>query len=227
MTQAESMLSMPPTNTSVPTPQSSRRGFLVQAAAVAAGGAALGASLPLPARSGVTATNCDAELIELGAKFEPLLEQYYLAHRRWSALLAQARAEHDEQYGTPAERNYEFPPLVVAAFADSYERMGVSEADDALAAIHQQMEPLADAINAAPVNSLEGLRAKALVVFWEVAPVCAGSSRYSFEDGLPFQWLFTAVAELCGLKDKVLATGYQLPNDDFAYDDSDDEGENA
>jgi hypothetical protein len=173
------------------------------------------------------AQTLDAELVDLGARFEPLLDQYYLAHRRWSALLAQAKAEHSEQYGTPAERNYEFPPPVVAAFADSCERMGVDEADDALAAIHQQMEPLANAINAAPVNSLEGLRAKALVVFWEVAPVCAGSSRYSFEDGLPFQWLFIAVAELCGLKNKITATGYQLPDDGFAYDASDDEREDA
>jgi hypothetical protein len=49
MTQADRVLSTPPTNTSAPTPQSSRRGFLVQAAGVAAGGAALGAGLPLPA----------------------------------------------------------------------------------------------------------------------------------------------------------------------------------
>jgi hypothetical protein len=38
----------------------------------------------------------------------------------------------------------------------------------------------------------------------------------------PFQQLFTAVAEVCGLKDKMAATGYELPDvsDD---DDSDDE----
>jgi hypothetical protein len=48
MIQADSVHSTPPTNTSATTPQSSRRGFLVQAAGVAAGGAALGAGLPLP-----------------------------------------------------------------------------------------------------------------------------------------------------------------------------------
>lgn len=37
-----------PTNTSATTDQSSRRGFLVQAAGIAAGSAALGATLPLP-----------------------------------------------------------------------------------------------------------------------------------------------------------------------------------
>lgn len=186
------------------------------------------AALPIVAAAPAAATQTlDAELIELGAKFEPLLDQYYRAHRRWSGSLAQAHAEHDREFGTPAERNYEYPPEVAAGFSDSCERSGADEADDVLAAIHQQMAPLANAINAAPVNSIEGLRAKALVIFWEVAPLFAGSSRYSFEDGLPFQWLFTAVAELCGLKDKIMATGYQLPSDDFSYDDSDDEEEDT
>jgi hypothetical protein len=53
MIQADSVLSTPPTITSAINPSSSaetsRRGFLVQAAGVAAGGAALGAGLPLPA----------------------------------------------------------------------------------------------------------------------------------------------------------------------------------
>src|SRR5258708_5191249 len=49
MTQADSVFSTPPTNTSANAPSSSRRRFLVQAVGVAAGGAALGAGLPLPA----------------------------------------------------------------------------------------------------------------------------------------------------------------------------------
>jgi hypothetical protein len=54
---------------------------------------------------------------------------------------------------------------------------------------------------------------------------------FRFEDAYPFQQLFTAVAELCGLKGKVAATGYELPDitkvDDDSDDDSDDEGEEA
>jgi hypothetical protein len=46
MTQADSVLSTPPTNTPA---VHSRRGFLAQAAGVAAGGAALGMAIPLPA----------------------------------------------------------------------------------------------------------------------------------------------------------------------------------
>jgi hypothetical protein len=49
MTKADSVHSTPPINTSADTPQSSRRSFLAQAAGVAAGGAALGTGLPLPA----------------------------------------------------------------------------------------------------------------------------------------------------------------------------------
>ena len=48
MTQADRVLSTPPTNTSALPVDPSRRGFLAQAAVVAAGGAALGVALPLP-----------------------------------------------------------------------------------------------------------------------------------------------------------------------------------
>ena len=173
----------------------------------------------------------DAELIELGARFEPLVDRYYLAQRRWSGSLAQAHAEHDREFGDPADRNYEYPPEIVKAFRDSCELSGAREHSAALSAIHREMEPLANAINAAPVNSIEGLRTKALVAFWEVAPLCAGETEFSFEDAYPFQQLFTAVAELCGLKDKIAATGYKLPDiamvDDDSDEDCDDEGEDA
>jgi len=173
----------------------------------------------------------DAELIELGARFEPLVDQYYVAHKRWSRSLMSAHAEHDREFGTPAERNYQYPPEIVAAFRESCERSGANEADDTLSAIYEEMELLAQAINASPVNSIEGLRAKALVAFWEVAPLAADQIEFSFEDAYPFQQLFTAVAELCGLKDKMLTTGYELPDiamvDDDSDDDSDDEGKEA
>jgi hypothetical protein len=84
MAQADRVLSTPPTNTSATTPQSSRRGFLVQAAGVAAGGAALGAGLPLPASSSVTPQSHDAEADPIFAAIE--------AHRA-------AIAAHDQAVG--------------------------------------------------------------------------------------------------------------------------------
>jgi hypothetical protein len=197
---------------------------------VAAAGAAIGAGLPLPAPSSA-AQSLDAELIELGARVEPLVDRYYVAHRRWSAALAQAHAEHDPQFGDPADRDFEQPSEIRNAFAHSCERSGVDEASDALHAIFKEMTPLANAINAAPVSSIEGFRAKALVAFWEVAPLGAGDSEFSFDDAWPFQQLFTAVAELCKLKDKMAASGYALPGIGMVEaapdDDSDDDGEEA
>ena len=132
--------------------------------------------------------------------------------------MAQAHAEHDREFGDPADRNYEYPLEVVSAFSDSCARSGANEADDALA----------DAINAASVTSIDGLRVKALVAFWDVALL---DTEFSFDDAYPFQQSFTAVAELCGLKEKIAATGYELPDigmvEDDDDEDCDDEGEEA
>jgi hypothetical protein len=102
----------------------------------------------------------------------------------------------------------------------------LDEAADKLSAVFEEIEPLAEAINAAPVRSIEGLRAKALVAFYEVCPDFADSKLFSFDDAYPFQQLFTAVAQLCGLNGKIAGMGLALP-DMGASDDSDDEGEEA
>jgi hypothetical protein len=181
MTQADCVFSTPPTNTSV-----TRRKILGTIAA-----------LPIAAAAPAAAAQAlDAELIELGARFEPLVDRYYVAHRRWSAALAQAHAEHDAEFGDPADRDFEHPPEIRNAFADSCERSGANTAGEALHAIFKEMAPLANAINAASVTSIEGFRAKALVAFWEVAPLGAGDSEFTFDDAWPFQQLFAAVAEL-------------------------------
>jgi hypothetical protein len=225
MTQADSVLSTPPTNTPINT---HRRHFLAVAAAASV--VSVGA-LTAAAKPSAAVQTLDAELIDLGARFEPLVDRYYVAHRRWSGSLAQAHAEHDREFGDPADRNYEHPPEIRKAFEDSCERSGANTAGEALHAIFKEMAPLANAINAASVTSIDGFRAKALVAFWEVAPLGAGDSEFTFDDAWPFQQLFTAVAELCGLKDKMAATGYALPDIGMVEaapdDDSDDDGEEA
>jgi hypothetical protein len=187
------------------------------------------AALPMAAAAPV-APAPDAELIEIGARFEPLVDRYYVAHRRWSAALAQAHAEHDAEFGE-ADRDFKHPQEIDKAFEDSCESSGANAAGKALHAIFKEMAPLANAINAASVTSIEGFRAKALVAFWEVAPSGAGDSEFTFDDAWPFQQLFTAVAELCGLKGKMAATGYELLDIGTVAaapdDDADDEGEEA
>lgn len=182
---------------------------------------AIAVTIPITTASAL-AGNLDAKLIELGTRFEPLVDQYYVVRKRWGRLLVLAHAEHDLKFGDPADRNYEYTPENSAAFADSCLRFGVREADDQLSAIHKEMKPLANAINASPVNSIEGLRAKALVALWEVAPQFAEQAEFSFDDAYPFQQLFTAIAELCGLTAKMAATGYALPDIAMVDDDPDE-----
>jgi hypothetical protein len=219
MTQADCVLSTPPTNTPIDTTR--RRFFTVAAGASVATVGTLTAAVAVPIPPP------DAELIELGARFEPLVDRYYIARRRWAAALTQAHAEHEAEFGAPDIRDFERRHEIRKAFEDSCERSGASTTGEALHAIFKEMAPLAAAINAASVTSIEGFRAKALVAFWEVAPLGAGDSEFTFDDAWPFQQLFTAVAELCGLKDKMVATGYALPDIGMVEaapdDDSDDE----
>jgi hypothetical protein len=112
-----------------------------------------------------------------------------------------------------------------AVFDAAIERNGADKAHDRLDAIAQEMSPVANAILALPVTSIEGLRAKALVAFKEVAPLSADDGEYHFQDEAPFQRLFCAVAQICGLSGKVAATGYVLPwpEVDTDYDGGDDD----
>jgi hypothetical protein len=222
MAKADRVLSTPPTNTSAITPKSSRRGFLVQAAGVAAGGAAIGAGLPLPAPP-----TLDAELIELGAQFEPLVDRYYAVRAIWTRAMTRSHSEQDQEFGSREDRDYQDTPEIRAAWEETCELNGLDDACERQSAIHEEMKSIADAINAASVTSIEGLRAKALVALYEVAPLCAWDTEFSFDDAYPFQQLFTAVAEFCGLKGKMAATGYELPDIAMVDDDSDDEGKDA
>ncbi len=96
MTQADSVHSTPPTNTSANNiVDPSRRGFLAQAAVVAAGGAALGMALPLPQSasalqgisdpiSALIVTNAAALPADDGALLK-LEEQFFEQHELASA----------------------------------------------------------------------------------------------------------------------------------------------
>jgi hypothetical protein len=189
-------------------PVGTRRSFIHTIAALSIAAAAPAAA----------AQTIDADLIELGARFEPLVDQYYVARKCWASLMVAAHAEYRAmvpdhiEYRGDFDRRYQ-------VMHDCCERSGESEARDAMDAIRQKMEELANAINAASVNSIAGLRAKALVTFWQAAPKHADDTEFSFERTCAFQQLFTAVAGLCGLKDKMMAVGYQLPDVTMVDDD--------
>ena len=89
--------------TTLPTVDPTRRQLL----SVAAVGAVAATTMIAPAMAGM---HPDAVLIELGARFEPLVDRYYVARRRWSAALVQAHAEHYAEFGDPADLDFECPP---------------------------------------------------------------------------------------------------------------------
>ena len=142
--------------------------------------------------------------------------------------MAQAHAETDELFGKrwnqdDADEREKF-------FDEACDDLAVDEAHDRMHDVGEQMKPLARAIVALPTTSIEALRAKVLVALWEVAPLAAAESEFSFDDAYPFQQLFTSVAEFCGLMHRVTATGYTLPElpDLFSpCDEDEDEGEEA
>ena len=61
------------------------------------------------------------------------------------------------------------------------------------------------------MTTIEGLRVKALVAFREVVPLCCDNTEYSFDNPSAFQRLLCAVAQVCGLSDKLAETGFTLP----------------
>lgn len=201
----------------------SRRGMIAALAVLAA------AMTAVPA----AASDADAELIALGKQFEILVDRYYTARAVWAPALSAAHAEHDAAFAEidRATPHYELPPdkreEMRAFFEAACERHGVREASENLDAIAQQLSPVANAILALPVTTIEGLRVKALVVFKEVAPLTASGDEYDFDNPPAFQRLFSAVAEVCGLTGKIAATGFGLswPETDVDYDG--DEGEEA
>jgi len=164
----------------------------------------------------------DDPIFALIGKFELLLAEYYERRRDWGPRLAQAHAETDalfgEEYGAPDRESF---------FSEACTRFDVQEASDRLQAVTEEMKPLARTIVALPTTSMEVLRAKALVTFWEISPLSADDTKYHFGDEYPFQLLFSAVAEFCGLEHKIISTGYTLPElpDPFSPLDEDDEEE--
>jgi hypothetical protein len=72
--------------------------------------------------------------------------------------------------------------------------------------LENDMQPLAEEIVAAPVTSLGGLRAKALVALWEALPATAShQGAFDFPDAS--RSLFEAVAGMTGLLARGSARG--------------------
>ena len=165
--------------------------------------------LPAAVSAVAAAPVLDAALTELVGKFELLLGEYYARRADWGPRLAQAHAETDELFGVPWEA--ENMEARCRFFSEATLRLDVDKAHDRMHAVGEEMKPLARAIVALPATSIEVLRARALVAFWQVAPLSCGDTTYDFDNEIQFQMLFSAVMEFCRLTHKIATTGYTLP----------------
>jgi hypothetical protein len=113
MTQADRVLSTPPTNTS------SRRNFLAQAAVVAAGGAALGVVLPLPVSAGDSLRVPDPILAAIETH-KAAAAATEAAHKRLSAfeneLADNERLQRDRRHEDETRRGEEIEAAIEEAF---------------------------------------------------------------------------------------------------------------
>jgi hypothetical protein len=186
-------------------------------------GVASAATLPIVAAAPATAgPHLDAELIQLGARLEPLVESYYAARAVWAPALFSANREIDREFGEDwhSEKRR-------AAQEQAWAKAGVDEASDKMEAIVKEIKTLAKAVHMLPARSLDGLRAHVLVAFWENAPTSAGDLEYDFEDEVVHQRLFVAAADACGLSGHVASKGFVLPFPEFDEIDEEDEDKAA
>jgi hypothetical protein len=130
-----------------------------------------------------TSTATDTELIALGEQLEGLLREYMDAWLEWAPRMRAAHAEAKDN---------------TSALAVAVQRTGCDVAQQRMSELEHDMQPLAERIIAAPVTSLGGLRAKALVALWEALPATAShQGAFDFPDAS--RSLFEAVAGMTGL----------------------------
>jgi hypothetical protein len=130
-----------------------------------------------------TSTATDTDLIALGEQLEGLLREYIDAWLEWAPRMRAAHAEAKDN---------------TSALAIAIRRTGCDVTQERMSELERDMQPLAEEIIAAPVTSLGGLRAKALVALWEALPATASHhGAFNFPDA---SWsLFEAVAGMTGL----------------------------
>jgi hypothetical protein len=181
-------------------PNSTRRGFLSGPVA-AAGGAVIATATP------AMANQPDTEIIAAGQKFEALFTRYMPAWFEWARLhreaMAETEAKFGEDYSSPAWREPSPGQSPAQLFLhNALARNGTDMVSDVMDTLHQEMEPIANFIRNEEVESLAGLRVKALVAIWDSRPICATHSGcLNLEEEWSLYSLLTGVVAVTGLSD--------------------------
>jgi hypothetical protein len=169
--------------------------------------------------SPVEAANPDAEVIAAGEKFERLLPRYMAAWFDWARLHREAKAEAEAKFGddyhSPAWCKPNPGQSPAQAFlCEAIARNGTGAADDAVSALHDQMEPIAEMIKDADIQTLAGLRSKALVAIWDSRPIGATHDGcLNFEDEFSCYSMVTGAVAITGLSDLFGSFVEQVEND--------------
>ena len=149
----------------------------------------------------------DGEIVAAGKKFEGLFPRYIWVWFQWSRLMreahSQTNAKFGTDYGSPAWSQPSAGESPAQAFLErATERNGAHQANELMNALHDEMEPLAELIRDTDIESLAGLRAKALVTIWDSRPIGAdhdGSLTYDFE--WSYRSLLAGAVAVTGLSD--------------------------
>ena len=151
------------------------------------------------------ASDADAEIIAAGEKFEQLLKQYIPAWFEWAKRHRAAKAETVVKFGGDYRSSAWSEPEPGRSPAQRYlkeavGRNGAKRASEATEALCDEMEPIANLIREAKVETLAGLRAKALVAIWEARPTCAThKGLLNFDDEISLWSLLNGVVAVTGL----------------------------
>ncbi|WP_407174553.1 hypothetical protein [Bradyrhizobium sp. STM 3562] len=157
--------------------------------------------------SPIEAAHPDAKIIAAGVRFEKLLPKYMTAWFEWARLHREARAEtyakFGEDYCSPAwtEPDGAHSPAFLF-LQQALACNGARQAADTESALHDEMNPIAELIRDAEIQSLAGLRAKALVAIWDCRP---GVAEHTGDLNLDNEWslysLLTGTIAVTGLSD--------------------------
>ncbi len=151
-----------------------------------------------------TLASPDADLIELGQQLEQALVAYFEASCDWAPRLCEAHRKVHERFGQHpwmTDPDSSQRKAVDALFTEAQEANNFDEASDRMEAASEQAMELCERIAEFEAETVEGLRAKALVVLFEMRPISASetNSWQWPEDGGATHSLFRTVARLTGL----------------------------
>jgi len=117
---------------------------------------------PVPRKARATAAEREAKAIQAGEMIGRLLPAYVELHRLWAKGSGEAHAYVDANFSE--EERYAGRGPADTARKSIYKNSGADTAQQAMNAFCRKLAPLARLIEAAPAETMKGLRAKALEV---------------------------------------------------------------